>query len=141
MTLLEEVARFLEQLGLGTYRPEGGGTIFLLLLPQDPDVCMAITFYPGPQSDGGLPYDSPRCQIRCRGTKNDRTQGYKLAKQVYDALHGLGSQYLPGGTWMVQCLGWQGGPAPMGMDGNSRDEWVVNVEFEVSTNARRARAF
>jgi len=140
MTLLEEVALYLEQLGLGTYKTTTGGTIYLLKLPQSPDECMAITFYPGPESDGGLQYDSPRCQIRCRGTKNDRTRGYALAKSVYDALHGQGSQHLPGGTWMVQCLGWQGGPAPMGFDGNDRDEWVVNVEFEFATSAPRARA-
>lgn len=141
MTLLEEVARLLAELGLGTYKPDASdGTIYLLQLPQSPDVAMAVTFYAGGQGDAGLQYDTPRCQIRCRGTKNDKTQGYALAKSVYDALHGLSRRTLPGGTWMLQCLGVQSGPAGMGIDNNGRDEWTVNVEFEVDTRAPRARA-
>lgn len=141
MTLLEEVAMLLAQLGVGTYTPSAaGGTIYLVQLPQEPDVAMAVTPYPGATGDAGLPYDLPRFQIRCRGSKNDRTAGYALAHSVWNALQGLGSGYLPGGTWMVQCTGVTNGPGYMGTDGNGRDEYVVNVEIEVETRARRARA-
>lgn len=139
LTLLEEVALLAVDLGLGTY--ELGGTIYLGRLPQgDPDVCMAIAPYPGGDADAGLPWDKPRFQFRCRGKKNDAVQGYRLARTVWVTLHGLGSRSLRGGTWMVQCLGVNNGPALMGYDQNGRDEYAVNMEIEVSTNVRRARA-
>lgn len=141
MTLLEEVAQLLAELGIGTYKPTGAdGTIYLLQLPQSPDVAVAVTPYTGANGDAGLPYDTPRFQIRCRGSKNDKTAGYALAKSVWDAVQGLGSRYLPGGTWMVQCVGVTNGPGFMGFDENGRDEYAVNVEIEVETRARRARA-
>lgn len=139
---LVEVAQLLAELDLGTYKPPPAidGTIYLLRLPQTPDLAMAVSFYAGPEGDAGLPYDTPRCQIRCRGTKADKTAGYALAQSVYDALHGLSRRYLPGGTWMLQCLGVQSGPISMGFDDNSRDEHAVNVQFEFETHAPRARA-
>lgn len=141
MTLLEEVAELLADLGIGTYKPTAAdGTIYLLQLPQSPDVAVAVAPYTGANGDAGLPYDLARFQIRCRGSKNNKTAGYALAKSAWDALQGLGSRYLPGGTWMLQCLGVTSGPALMGFDANGRDEWVVNVEIEVETSARRARA-
>lgn len=143
MTLLEEVAMLLTELGLGQYTPDGtGGTVYLLALPSTPDVCMSVTPYnSGADGDAGLPYDKPRYQIRCRGTKADRTSGYTLGKAVYDALHGLGSRTLPGGTWMLQCLAVAGGgPGYIGVDDQGRAEFVINVELEVETRAPRARA-
>lgn len=139
-SLLEEMALWLEQLGLGTYQATGtDGTIYLLQAPQSPDVCIAIAPYTGAEVEQGLNYDRPRFQFRCRGRKNDQTAGYVLAKQVFDAVAGRGSGYLPAGTWMLQCIALSG-PALMGFDQNGRDEHVVNVEIEVQTSAPRARA-
>lgn len=144
ITLMEEIALLLADCDLGTYRPDStDGTIYLLQLPQtppSPEVAMAIAAYPGGDGDAGLAYDKLRFQIRCRGSKNDKTAGYRLATAVWDALQGMGSRYLPGGTWLVQALGVSSGPGYVGSDQNGRDEHVVNVEFEVHTNARRARA-
>jgi hypothetical protein len=140
VTLLEEVAQWLDQLGLGDYLPNTvGGSIFLLQAPQTPDVCIAVAPYTSVEDDQGLPYDKLRFQFRIRGQKGDKTSGYRLAKQVFDAVKGHGSTYLPAGTWMLQCLALSG-PALMGFDESGRDEYTVNVEIEVATRAPRARA-
>lgn len=143
MTLLEEIMLLIEEHELGTYDTTGDtGTIYALDLPQGPpDVCMAVAFYTGPMSDSGLPYDQPRCQIKIRGSKANKLAGFDLAQRVYDRMHGLRSRYLAGGTWMVQCLAWQGIPAYLGKDGNGRDLHTVNLEFDVHTRAPRARSF
>jgi hypothetical protein len=133
MTLLEEFAQLLEHLGLGTYTPEGvGGTIYLAALPTTPDECMAIARYGGSESDSRLPYDEPSMQVRVRGTAADARTGEQQAQDVYDALHGLGSRELAGGTWLQLAIGVNGGPAYIGRDGNGRHEWTVNFRCEIS---------
>lgn len=134
MTLLEEVAALLAELGLGTYQADGaaGGTIFTTRLPTSPDRCMAVARYGGAESDSRNPWDEPSIQIRCRGSAVDSREAETDAQAVYDALHGLGMRELtPGGTWLQLAICGGGGPAYIGTDGNGRHEYVVNVRCDV----------
>lgn len=135
MTLTEEVAELLAELGVGTYRADGapGGTIYLTSLPDSPDVALAVALYgaTGAESDSRLPYDESRLQVRARGTREDARTGEALAQAAYDALHGLGYRAMPGGTWLQLAVCQGGGPSYLGRDGNGRHEWVVNLRAEV----------
>ncbi|MEO6081929.1 MAG: minor capsid protein [Umezawaea sp.] len=132
MTPAEEFAQLLQVLGLGTYAPTGTtGTIFLRKLPDKPDVALAVARYPGGESDARLGYDDIRFQVRVRGSSTDVRTGEALAQRVYDELHGLPSRYLPGGTWMVDCVGLQSGPIDIGDDPHHRPEWTVNFRSEL----------
>ncbi|GGM76902.1 hypothetical protein GCM10012275_54490 [Longimycelium tulufanense] len=132
MTLSEEFAYLLAQLGLGEYRVDGsvGGNIYLAALPQSPDVALAVALYGGSESDSKLGYDEPRVQVRVRGTTDPRI-GEQRAQDVYDALHGLAERWLAGGTLLLSCIGVQAGPIPMGRDGNGRFEYSVNFRAEL----------
>lgn len=131
MTLLEEFARLLAERGLGTYSELPGGDVFLVELPDLPDLATAVSLYAGPEADARLAYDEPSVQYRCRAPKGDSRVALARAQAIYDALHGLGSRELPGGTWLQLMTGAQSGPIPLGRDQNGRHEWTVNFRTEV----------
>ncbi|GAA3441063.1 minor capsid protein [Planomonospora venezuelensis] len=128
MTLLEELAQLLEDLAVGSYP----GTIFLTRMPTSPDTCIVLARYGGQESSLGDDYDEPRIQVRVRGPAADVRTAEVLAEQVYDALHGLGSRELSGGTWLQLAVGLQSGPVFIGVDANNRPEFTVNVRAEIS---------
>ncbi|MFI9387772.1 minor capsid protein [Kutzneria sp. NPDC052558] len=131
MTVLEEFATLLHELGLGEYRPAGGGTIFLAAAPDAPDAVLALTRAAGAQADPKLPYDEPVLQVRVRGSAHDPVGPEAAAQAVYDALHGLGNRAMPGGTWLVLGVGTDGGPVYAGRDDNARDLWDVKFRMEL----------
>jgi hypothetical protein len=133
VTLAEEFAQLLADLGLGTYKADGtaGGTIYLHELPQGPDVALAVSEYGLAEADAKLPYAEPGIQVRVRGDAGDFRTAERLAKQVWDALHGLGGRTLAGGTWLQLALCQQSAPMPLGRDGNGRPEWTVNARCEI----------
>ncbi|MEV1204444.1 minor capsid protein [Microbispora rosea] len=134
MTLLEELAALLAELGLGTYNSDGaaGGSIFLAALPTAPDRCMAVARYGGAESDSRNPWDQPSIQIRCRGSAVDAREAEADAEAVYDALHGLGMRELtPDGTWLQLAICGGGGPVYIGRDTNGRHEFTVNVRMDI----------
>lgn len=134
MTLLEEFAQLLEDLGLGDYHADGsvGGTIYLVELPQAPDAVMAVNRYGLGESDTKLAYDEPGIQVRIRDIAADSRVAERQAQAVWDALHGLGNRTLAGGTWLQLAVAQQGSPTYLGRDGNGRHEWTVNVRAEIS---------
>jgi hypothetical protein len=135
-TLIEQVAALLGQRGLGVYAPDDTtGTIFLAALPEQPAQAIAVAQYGGPESDAKLGYDQPSIQVRVRGSDTDATDALRTAQRVYDALHGLSSITLPGGIWLVSCVGTQGGPAYIGRDLSGRHEYTVNFRMEVRNTA------
>lgn len=141
MTLLEEIGQLLEDLGLGDWRPDGspGGTIFHTKLPALPDAALAIALYGGGESSVRLSVDSPRLQVRCRGTKADSRIAERLGWQVYDTLHGLGYRKLAGGTELDLVKGRNSGPVYIGPDANGRDEYTVNFDLHLTrVTANRA---
>lgn len=133
MTLLEELAQLLDDLGLGAYHADGsiGGTIYHPALPTAPDRCMALARYGGAESDSRNPYDEPSIQIRCRGAAADAREAEIDAQAVYDALHGLEARDLAGGTWLQLIVCGGGGPTYIGIDQNGRHEYVVNARVDV----------
>ncbi|HWO65366.1 MAG TPA: minor capsid protein [Umezawaea sp.] len=132
MTLLEELALLLQELGLGTYKPDDvDGTIYFPVLPDGPDACLAIARYGGTESSSRDPFDEPRIQVRCRGTAADSRPPEAAAQAVFDALHGLGMRTLPGGSELQLAVGIGSGPEYMGRDENRRHEYVVNFRVEV----------
>lgn len=132
MTPTEEFAQLLHVLALGVYAPAGtNGTVFLRRLPDRPDLAIAVARYPGGEADSRLGYDTLKIQFRIRGPHTDVRVGEALAQRVYDELHGLPSRYLPGGTWMVDCIGEQSGPIDIGTDPLNRPEWTVNMRSEL----------
>jgi hypothetical protein len=132
VTLLEEIARLFEELHLGTYRPDlTGGDIFLAAMPASPDLAVVLARTAGVESDSRLGYDEPVVQARVRGNAGDAVGAEARAQAIYDAVHGLGSRSLPGGTWLVLSVGTQGGPIYVGRDGSNRDEWAVNLRMEL----------
>jgi minor capsid protein len=134
VTFEEEFAQLMEDLGLGTYQDDGssGGTIFSPLLPSTPDRCVAIATYGGPESAATDDYDEPSVQLRFRGPAGDARLVKADAQNAYDKLHALGSRELAGGTWLQDCIGNQSGPIFIGVDGNNRPEYTVNLRCEIS---------
>lgn len=133
MTLVEELAQLLHNLGLGAYRADGsaGGDIFLFAAPTSPDSAITITPYAGVEADSKLGYDEPRFQIRTRAPAADSRVAMQRAQAIYDALHGLSNLTLPGGTWLCLMIGLQSGPASLGRDANGRLELVLNFRAEL----------
>ena len=131
MTLTEELAALLAELGLGTYTPTSpAGDIYAPVLPDQPDAAIAVARYGGADSTG-RDYDTPRVQIRVRGAAGDARPVEERAQRVYDALHGLRRRLLPGGSWLVLCTARQAGPIYIGRDQNGRHEYVINLDCEI----------
>jgi hypothetical protein len=131
VTITEELAALLAELGLGDYRADGsaGGDVFLAALPQSPDEAVAVARYPAGESDSRLGYDEVNAQYRCRAPNTSVAED--RAQNIYDALHGLGNRVLPGGTVLQLAVGIQSGPIYIGRDSNGRHEWTVNVRMEL----------
>lgn len=135
--LVAEVATYLASQGLGTFDTTGtSGTIFVEVLPESPDECVAVYSRAGSGSDSGLPYDYPNVQVLVRGTQDPRG-AESVAKSIYDALHGLRNISLTvGGTWLVGCKGIQSGPVHIGRDDNGRHEYSLNFALIVKNSGR-----
>lgn len=140
--LLDALARYLADLGHGTYDPTGAAMtgpwpIFPDQLPQEPDECIALFTYRGPAPDPSLPHDETRLQVRVRGTADPRVSRAR-ADLIYGALHGLGPVALHGGLWAQLVLAIQSGPESIGPDTSERHEHVCNFEISwVNPTAHR----
>lgn len=131
-TVAEEFARQLATAGLGTYDDTGTtGSIFLRRLPPTPDAAIAVARYAAAESDSKLPYDTVNIQVRVRGAHTDARTVETTAQNVYDQLHGLANRALPGGTWLMLCVGVQGGPIDIGDDELGRPEYTCNFRAEL----------
>ncbi|MCP2261084.1 hypothetical protein LX15_004804 [Streptoalloteichus tenebrarius] len=141
MTLLEQLAHLLHDLGLGVYRADGrpGGDVFLAVLPQAPDSAVAVARYGGGEADSLLGWDEPRIQVRVRGPARDARVAEARAQAVYDALHGLGPRALVGGTWLQLVVGVTSGPAYIGRDQAGRHEYTVNLRLEIRNRSVNRR--
>lgn len=132
MTLTEEFARLLHQLGLGVYDDTGvTGDIYLDRLPPEPDAGFAVVRYGAGEADSKLPYEEINLQVRVRGPAGDARVAERRAQAVYDALHGLSNRELPGGTQLMLAVGNQGGPIRLGPDQHDRPEYTVNLRAEL----------
>jgi hypothetical protein len=107
------------------------GDIFITQAADTPDSVIAIARYGGIESDSLLGYDQPTVQIRTRGDNIDPTLPEVRGQAIYDALHGMQTRTLPGGTYLVLCVGTSGGPVYIGPDQKGRFEYSLNFRLEV----------
>ncbi len=124
------VAKYLDGLGLVTYRPTGvGGNCFLGHMPSSPDVAVLVSGEPGGTPDAGLGYDRPGLQVIVRAGTDPRV-GHALARTIYAALHGLRSTTLDVAgddtVRVIDCVARQSEPVPLGRDENDRSEFSLN---------------
>lgn len=126
MTLLEELVAYVDALDLDI------GPVFSTKMPTAPDRCVVVARYGGPESALADNYDEPRIQFRTRGPASDVRIAERDADLIYDRLNGLERLTLPGGTWLSQLVGLNGGPVYIGQDANKRDEYTVNFRCPVS---------
>lgn len=122
--LIDEIADYLAAQGLGTV----GVDLFVGHLPTAPDTALAV-FATGGLPAGSYPLDAPTVQVRSRA--ENILAAYTRLAEVYDALHGLHHITLPGGTWVLNCLGVQSAPTGLGQDDAGRDEFVINFSLTV----------
>lgn len=130
--LIVEIAQYLDSHGLVTYKETGTqGSCFIGHMPPDPDEAVAIFQYGGATSSMTHGYDTPRVQVRVRGTLDPRV-GLQKAQQIYERLHGFhDGKFTSDGFWIVYCQGLQAGPVHIGPDANGRYEYTLNFEIEI----------
>ena len=130
MSLTDDLAQLLHDLGLGTYDAPGGtSTIFLNELPAEPARAIAVALYPGPAGDAKLALDEPRVQLAVRD--DDARTAETAAEAVYGALVGLRNRALASGSWLVLCHPVQSGPVWMPATERGRTRYVINLALHL----------
>ena len=106
------------------------GNVFLGSMPPDPDEAIEIHTTGGPEASTKDGYAMPTAQVVVRGTADPRT-GEDLAEAIYGELHGMRYVTLPGGTFVVSCVGIQSGPVSLGEDDNGRHRYSLNFRLHI----------
>ena len=122
--LIDEIADYLAAQGVGTVEVD----LFVGHLPAAPDTALAV-FATGGLPAGSYPLDEPTIQVRSRSAS--LVTAYERLAQVFAALQGLHHITLPGGTWLLNCLGMQSAPTGLGRDEADREEFVLNFRLVV----------
>jgi len=135
--LLREIAAYLTDHGVGTYTDSAGGDIFICTMPSEPDELIAIYPTGGPRSDSANAYENPSVQVLVRGG-TDTMAAFERATLIYNLLHGFCNQcFVPGGVYVVSCLGEQSQPEWIGRDELNRGEFSMNFVLHVQNKHRR----
>lgn len=104
-----------------------GTDLFILEIPQSPDLMTALFQYGGDPPElhhDGAGDDRPSLQVRTRAAPGDITNGEARAKAAYIALHGFSNTSVSGTQWkLVRALG---SPVFLGNDEQGRPEWSQN---------------
>ena len=132
MSIIAEVMQYLANKGIVSYSETGGANnVFMGRLPAEPSFAVAVNPSGGYNASIKHAYDSPTLQILVRGTIDPRV-GYEKALEIYDALHGFGSdRFIEGGHWVVKCEGIQSEPVYLGQDDNGRHMYTLNFALEI----------
>jgi len=119
--VLREIGAYLQSQGIGTL----GDNVFLGLMPDKPDNCIALFEYAGSPPDLHWNGEYPGLQVRVRN------KGYAAARtkigEVMDKLHGLHEQTLSGTRYLL--IKARGSPEVLKRDNNNRVELFVNFEI------------
>lgn len=132
MPLLDDIAIYLESLGVGTR----GVTLFEGTLPQEgpglgpPDQVIALYEIPGMGAEHihnvvGPAVEQPSVQVRVRGAPFGYAQARALAQQAFLALDGLTNQTL-NGTFYRSIFALQS-PFGLGTDAWNRPAILFNI--------------
>jgi hypothetical protein len=89
--MLSDIGTYLQSQGIGTL----GADLFLGLMPDQPDNCIALFEYAGSPPDLHWNGEYPGLQVRVRGTSYEAARS-KIG-EIMTALHGLYEQTLGGG--------------------------------------------
>jgi hypothetical protein len=121
MPLLTEIGAYLATKSIGTV----GTDIFLGLMPDQPDNCIALFEYAGSPPDLHWAGEYPGLQVRVRN------KSYAMARakigEIVKELHGLHEQTLSGTRYLL--IRARGAPEVLKRDANNRVELFVNFEI------------
>lgn len=147
LSLSAEITTYLQGLSLPTalnFDGVGDVNLFATLLPDTPDVAVAVIPRPGiapvsiltgktpgvgGSSQPTLKFARPRIQVMTRVGASDYVAGNALAEAIFGALHGLNELYLNGNTnayfhWIEAVQS----PAYLGdTGGRERHLWAQNM--------------
>lgn len=129
MPMAQDLIALYAELGFGVYDEANGGTLFLDGMPATPDVCAVVTSSGGAPPIGGFgvtgaKYESPTCQVRFRGVKDDRLGPAARARDAYLASFGVGLTL--SGTKYLKLNPLQP-PFPFEQDSKGRFVYAFNV--------------
>jgi len=119
--VLREIGAYLATKSIGTV----GTDIFLGLMPDQPDNCIALFEYAGSPPDLHWNGEYPGLQVRVRN-KSYAAARTKIGEAM-TALHGLHEQTLSGTRYLL--IKARGSPEVLKRDNNNRVELFVNFEI------------
>ena len=119
--MLTEIGAYLATQNVGTV----GTDIFLGLMPDQPDNCIALFEYAGSPPDLHWNGEYPGLQVRVRN-KSFAAARTKIGEAM-TALHGLHEQTLSGTRYLL--IKARGSPEVLKRDANNRVELFVNFEI------------
>jgi hypothetical protein len=119
--MLNEIGTYLQSQGIGTL----GTNLFLGLMPDQPDNCIALFEYAGSPPDLHWNGEYPGLQVRVRN-KSYATARTKI-QEIYEELHGLHDQMLSGTRYLL--IKARGSPEILKRDENNRVELFINFEI------------
>jgi len=119
--MLSDISTYLKNQGVGT----PGTDMFLGLMPDQPDNCIALFEYAGSPPDLHWNGEYPGLQVRVRN-KSYAAARTKIG-EVMDKLHGLHEQTLSGTRYLLVKA--RGSPEVLKRDANNRVELFVNFEI------------
>lgn len=119
--MLREIGAYLQSQGIGTL----GANLFLGLMPDQPDNCIALFEYAGSPPDLHWNGEYPGLQVRVRN--KSYAAGRAKIGEVIDDLHGLHGTELCGTRYLL--IKARGSPEVLKRDANNRIEMFVNFEI------------
>ena len=119
--MLSDIGTYLKNQGVGT----PGTDMFLGLMPDQPDNCIALFEYAGSPPDLHWNGEYPGLQLRVRN-KSYAAARTKIGEAM-TALHGLHEQTLSGTRYLL--IKARGSPEILKRDANNRVELFVNFEI------------
>ena len=119
--MLIDISTYLKNQGVGT----PGTDMFLGLMPDQPDNCIALFEYAGSPPDLHWNGEYPGLQVRVRN-KSYAAARTKIG-EVMAKLHGLYEQTLSGTRYLL--IKARGSPEVLKRDNNNRVELFVNFEI------------
>jgi len=119
--MLKEIGTFLQSQGIGTL----GANLFLGLMPDQPDNCIALFEYAGSPPDLHWNGEYPGLQVRVRDKSYQA--GKAKIEQIVRVLHGLHETVLGGTRYLLVKA--RGSPEVLMRDENNRIEFFINFEI------------
>ena len=119
--MLKEIGTYLQTQGIGTL----GANLFLGLMPDQPDNCIALFEYAGSPPDLHWNGEYPGLQVRVRN--KSYAAGRAKIEEVVTELHGAHELTLNGTRYLL--IKARGNPEVLKRDNNNRVELFVNFEI------------